>query len=98
MVNRLSLPTAIRADFLTEPERMLFCAIIITTALQFAKLFMPRIQGWAAILSNAALAAVALFVVFRFELTWTALAIYLCIGLIAAGIHGTVTRTYGKID
>lgn len=88
----LSITSPIRSDFLTEPERMLFCAIIISTALQLAKLFVPRLNGWGAVLSNASLTAVALFVVFRFELTWATLALYFAVGLMAAGIHGTVTK------
>ncbi len=85
--------SSIRANFvLTEPERMLFCAVIVTTALQLAKLFIPYLNGWGAVLSNATLTAVALFVVFRHDLTWATLALYLAIGLMAAGIHGTVTK------
>ena len=91
MVN-LSNILSIRSDFLTQPERMLFCAVIIAAILQLAKLFVPYLNGWGAVLSNATLTAVALFVVFRFELTWATLALYLAIGLIAAGIHGTVTK------
>ena len=79
-------------NFLTNPERMLFCAVIIAAILQLAKMFVPYLNGWGAVLGNAVLTAVALFVVFRFELTWATLALYFAIGLIAAGIHGTATK------
>jgi uncharacterized membrane protein HdeD (DUF308 family) len=76
----------------TDPERILFLAIIIAGFLQLAKLFVPLLNGWGGVLANATMTAVGLFVVFRFELTWTTLATYLLIGLAAAGIHGTATK------
>lgn len=79
-------------NFLTEPERVLFAAIIVAGIVQLLKLFVPFINGWGGVFANAVITAVALFTVFRFELTWTMLAIYLLIGLAAAGIHGTATK------
>jgi uncharacterized membrane protein HdeD (DUF308 family) len=79
-------------DFLTGPERMLFSGIIVAGLIQLLKLWIPFINGWAAVFANAVITAVALFVVFRFDLTWNTLAVYLAIGFIAAGIHGTVTK------
>lgn len=76
----------------TDPERMLFVAIIVCGALQLLKLFVPLVNGYGALGMNALLTAVGLFVVFRFELTWTMLAVYVLIGLAAAGIHGTMTK------
>jgi uncharacterized membrane protein HdeD (DUF308 family) len=82
----------IRPDFLTEPERMLFAGVIIAGAVQLLKLFVPFLNGWGGVFANAVITAVALFVVFRFELTWGMLALYFAVGLIAAGIHGTATK------
>ena len=76
----------------TDPERILFLAVIIAAVLQAAKLFFPLINGWGAVAANATLTAVALFVVFKVDLTWNVLAVYLLIGFVAAGIHGTVTK------
>jgi len=76
----------------TDPERMLFLAVIVAGVLQGLKLFVPLLNGFGALALNAVLTAVGLFVVFRFELTWTMLAVYLLIGLAAAGIHGTATK------
>jgi hypothetical protein len=79
-------------NFLTGPERMLFSGIIVAGTVQLLKLWVPFVNGWGGVFANAIISAVALFVVFRFELTWTTLAIYLLIGLSAAGIHGTATK------
>jgi hypothetical protein len=76
----------------TDPERALFLAVIIAAVLQSLKLFVPFLNGVGALAANAALTAVGLFVFFRFDLTWNVLAIYLLIGLGAAGIHGTFTK------
>jgi uncharacterized membrane protein HdeD (DUF308 family) len=76
----------------TAPEKILCTAVIVAGVVQLAKFFLPLLNGWGAIASNAVVSAVALFVVFRFELTWTMLAMYILIGLAAAGIHGTTTK------
>jgi hypothetical protein len=90
MLNFLSRMT--HSIAFTEPERILFAALIIAAVLQWLKLFVPLLNGWAAGLANAVMTALALFVIFRFELTWNTLAIYFVIGLAAAGIHGTTTK------
>lgn len=79
-------------NFLTDPERTLFAGIIVAGAVQFLKMWVPFINGWGGVFANAVITAVALFAVFRFDLTWNTLAVYFAIGLIAAGIHGTVTK------
>lgn len=79
-------------NFLTDPERTLFAGIIVAGAVQLLKLWVPFVNGWGAVFANAVITAVALFTIFRFELTWSTLAVYFAIGLIAAGIHGTVTK------
>src|SRR5437879_3531946 len=76
----------------TDPERILFLAVIVAGFLQLAKLFVPLLNGWGGVLANATMTAVGLFIVFRFELSWAMLATYLLIGLAAAGIHGTATK------
>jgi hypothetical protein len=76
----------------TEPERILLAAIIVAGALQWVKMFVPLLNGWAAGLANALLSLVALGVVFRPPLTWNAGATAVLIGLAAAGVHGTVTK------
>jgi hypothetical protein len=77
---------------LITPVRLLFASIIVAGAVQFLKMFVPLLNGWNALFTNAVLTAVALFVCFRFELTWGMLATYLLIGLAAAGLHGSVTK------
>ena len=74
------------------PARILFLAVIVCGFVQTVKIFVPHVNGWGALLMNAAMTAVALYVLFRFSLTWTTLATYLCIGLAAAGLHGTATK------
>jgi uncharacterized membrane protein HdeD (DUF308 family) len=74
------------------PVRLLFLAVILAGAIQFLKQVVPFLNGWAALLLNAMLTAVGLYVLFRFSLTWTALAAYFLVGLAAAGIHGTLTK------
>jgi uncharacterized membrane protein HdeD (DUF308 family) len=79
-------------DIFTGPERMLFSGIIVAGAVQLLKMWIPFVNGWGAAFANAVITAVALFVVFRFDLTWNTLALYFAIGLIASGIHGAVTK------
>ena len=76
----------------TDPEKALMVAVLVVTALQFAKFFVPLLNGWGAFAANGILSAVGLFVFFRAALTWHLLAIYALIGLAAAGIHGTATK------
>jgi hypothetical protein len=82
----------IHALSFTDSERILLAAIIVVGALQWVKLFVPLLNGWAAGLGNALLSLVALVIFFRFDLTWNAAAIFALIGLAAAGIHGSVTK------
>jgi hypothetical protein len=77
---------------MTDPERLVWLALIVAGSLQLAKMFIPLLNGWVGVVANAVLTAVALFTVFRFELTWTMVASYMLVGLAAAGIHGTVTK------
>ena len=77
---------------LITPPRLLFLAVIAAGLLQFMKLWMPYLNGWVAVVTNALLIAVGFFVLFRVELTWWTLAAYVLCGLAAAGIHGTATK------
>ena len=89
MVRILSL---VRFGGFTGPERMFLCGLIVAGFVQAAKMCVPYLNGWGAMLANAIISAVLLFVVFPVDLTWNTLAIYLTIGFIAAGIHGTATK------
>ena len=74
------------------PPRLLYSAVIISGALQLVKLFIPYLNGWVALYSNAILTALAFVLVFQLEPSWWTVSAYLVCGLAAAGIHGTATK------
>ena len=76
----------------TDPERILLVALLVTAFVQVVKMCIPLLNGWAAVAFNAVFSAIAIFVIFRFELTWNLLSVYLLTALAAAGIHGTATK------
>ena len=79
-------------DLPITPVRILFLAIIVAAVVQWIKLWLPLVNGWAALAMNALMTTLAFYACFRFTLTWTLLAAYLLIGLAAAGVHGTATK------
>jgi uncharacterized membrane protein HdeD (DUF308 family) len=77
---------------MTTPERILCAAVVIAGVLQLIKMWVPLVNGWAALAANLLVTAALFYAVFRIDPTLTTLTLYLVTALAAAGVHGTMTK------
>ena|SRR5579862_3031677 len=84
------LSFASRTDFFTFPVRLLFIALIVTAVVQTLKLFLPRINGWVAVIVNLIVTGYGIFYLLGHEIT--TLPLIIMVALCAAGMHGTSTK------